>query len=156
MSGDRHLLQKWCQGRKSGDSRFRTVHWGCQRSSEAIVISGGREENWDNPVRYIVYVGTELIYHWHWCLIKQRAQTYRSCRTSDCLNGLFSTAVGLRKVCQLGYDVRLKRPLGTYDGLHIDKQPSWTARDLGAPGGRYLRRSPGVSMGPVGLAVIQS
>lgn len=55
---DRHL-QKWYQGRKSGDSRFRSVRWGCQRSSEATVISGGRKENWANPVRYIVYVGFE-------------------------------------------------------------------------------------------------
>lgn len=51
--------QKWCPERKGEVGHFRTVHWRCQQSSEATVVSGGKEENWDNPVRCIVHAGFE-------------------------------------------------------------------------------------------------
>lgn len=35
------------------------MHWEHQWSSEATVVSGDREENWDKPMRYFVYVGFE-------------------------------------------------------------------------------------------------
>jgi len=39
--------------------QFQNCTWGCQWSSEAKVIAGGREENWDDPTRCTVYVGFE-------------------------------------------------------------------------------------------------